>query len=471
MKKLFYFILAACTLHACSSDDNGGSSSSDYYELSTIPDKKAVFKAYPINAKQILGAGYDLAADYLSPEAIKAPVIDLDKVANSDAVDIIRARASSTTPKSYVGVNATAYLADVAERIELEGTSTESPLFIGTFMKHKEFQSDYDHSSLFSFASSEQVYTAERWYFTPFYSSENKYKYSFLTQEFEDDVKSLAAEDIIQKYGTHLLMDVGIGGRFRGLYRTTIPAAPSTYEMENAIYLKTLDQIGKQGLFTGIIIGGGQEKADICVGGQLVIEFFGGNTSLLSSHPSADAINAWWSSFNENNYTLTDIIRNAIPIYEMIQDAAKKEQVRNAMKEYIANQKITAVPTTQLFQAWNGKRHTYYTSYLDCLADYSTTYEGIVCSVYEQQKENTVPLYLYSNKRKQRISTEPLQEDGGWKLEKELGYVYTSPVEGATPLYEAENKNDYCYTTENKQEYGVEGSWKNTGIVCYVLPI
>lgn len=141
------------------------------------------------------------------------------------------------------------------------------------------------------------------------------------------------------------------------------------------------------------------------------------------------------------------------------------------MKEYIANQKITAVPTTQLFQAWNGKRHTYYTSYLDCLADYSTTYEGIVCSVYEQQKENTVPLYLYSNKRKQRISTEPLQEDGGWKLEKELGYVYTSPVEGATPLYEAENKNDYCYTTENKQEYGVEGSWKNAGIVCYVLPI
>lgn len=47
--------------------------------------------------------------------------------------------------------------------------------------------------------------------------------------------------------------------------------------------------------------------------------------------------------------------------------------------------------------------------------------------------------------------------DTEWQLEKELGYVYASPVEGAIPLYEAENKNDYCYTTEDKQEYGTKG--------------
>ena len=57
------------------------------------------------------------------------------------------------------------------------------------------------------------------------------------------------------------------------------------------------------------------------------------------------------------------------------------------------------------------------------------------------------------------------------QLEKELGYVYASPVEGAIPLYEAENKNDYCYTTEDKQEYGTKGSWKQKGIVCYTMPL
>lgn len=54
---------------------------------------------------------------------------------------------------------------------------------------------------------------------------------------------------------------------------------------------------------------------------------------------------------------------------------------------------------------------------------------------------------------------------------KELGYVYTSPVDGAIPLYEAANENDYCYTTEDKQEYGIAGSWKKTGIVCYTMPL
>ena len=50
-----------------------------FYELKAIPDKKVIFKAYPANMKQILGAGYDVTADHLSPEAIKAPIIDLEK--------------------------------------------------------------------------------------------------------------------------------------------------------------------------------------------------------------------------------------------------------------------------------------------------------------------------------------------------------------------------------------------------------
>ena len=98
-------------------------------------------------------------------------------------------------------------------------------------------------------------------------------------------------------------------------------------------------------------------------------------------------------------------------------------------------------------------------------------YEGAICSIYKQQITSTVPLYLYSNGKKQRLSVELLPADTEWQLEKELGYVYASPVEGAIPLYEAENKNDYCYTTEDKQEYGTKGSWKQKGIVCYTMPL
>ena len=88
MKNLFYFIISICTLYACSSDsdfnpEDENPTSSDFYELKAIPDKKVIFKAYPANMKQILGAGYDVTADHLSPEAIKAPIIDMEKLENS----------------------------------------------------------------------------------------------------------------------------------------------------------------------------------------------------------------------------------------------------------------------------------------------------------------------------------------------------------------------------------------------------
>ena len=145
--------------------------------------------------------------------------------------------------------------------------------------------------------------------------------------------------------------------------------------------------------------------------------------------------------------------------------------MKDAIEKYISNQKLSSVSTTPLLQAWNGKNHTYDTSYLDIAVHSNRKYEGAVCSIYKQQRTHTVPLYLYSNGQKQRLSVESLQADAGWQLEKELGYVYTSPVDGAIPLYEAANENDYCYTTEDKQEYGIEGSWKKTGIVCYTMPL
>lgn len=476
MKNLFYFSIMACILYACSSDSDFNPedevpTSSDSYELKAIPDKKVIFKAYPASTKQILGTGYDVAADYLSPEAIKAPIIDLDKLENSGIHEITRMRVNASEPRDYAGENAKAFLTDITQMLALEDVSPKNILSVGTILKHEEFQSDYNHSSQYSFASSEQVFTAERWYFTPFYISE-KYKYRYLTQEFENDAASLAAEEIIKKYGTHLLIDVGIGARFRGLYRTTVPTATSAADIKRITLISALVKIAQQGLSTGSGVEGWEEEVAQSIGGQLILEFYGGDTALLPSQPTTANINTWWKSFNEENYILTTITQNrALPIYEMIKDAVKREQVKNAMKEYISNQQLSSVSTTPLLQAWNGENHTYYTSYSENAANSSRKYEGAVCSIYKQNRSNTVPLYLYSNGQKQRLSLKPLQEDAGWKLEKELGYVYTSPVDGAIPLYEAENKKDYCYTTEDKKEYGIEGSWKKTGIVCYTMPL
>ena len=79
MKNLFYFIISICTLYACSSDsdfnpEDENPTSSDFYELKAIPDKKVIFKAYPANMKQILGAGYDLSLIHISEPTRQAEI-------------------------------------------------------------------------------------------------------------------------------------------------------------------------------------------------------------------------------------------------------------------------------------------------------------------------------------------------------------------------------------------------------------
>lgn len=165
MKNLFYFSIMICMLYACSSDSDFNpedNTSSDFYEFKAISDKEVIFKAYPASMKQILGAGYDVTADHLSPEAIKAPIIDLEKLENSDIFDIYRMRANSSEPRDYTGENAATFLTDITKNLVLGDINSRNALSIGTILKHKEFESDYDHSSQYSFASSERLFTAER---------------------------------------------------------------------------------------------------------------------------------------------------------------------------------------------------------------------------------------------------------------------------------------------------------------------
>lgn len=145
MKKLFYFVILACISYACSSDSDftpEDETPSDVYELKAIPDKEVIFKTYPANMKQILGAGYDVTADYLSPEAIKAPIIDLEKLENNDEDNIYRMRANASEPRDYAGENATTFLTDMTNNLILGDINSRNALSIGTILKHKEFESD-----------------------------------------------------------------------------------------------------------------------------------------------------------------------------------------------------------------------------------------------------------------------------------------------------------------------------------------
>lgn len=473
MKKLFCFIGMACALCACSDTGSEGGlekpKDADFYEIKPIADKETVYKAYTWGGTQLVGAGYDATAAYLSLDAIKAPVIDLEKVPDEC---FSRGKVYTSEPVNYAGKDARAFLSDMAYATDLDDIPLQGsqpiPLFSGTLLDHQAFSSDYHHSSQYSFAYCEQVFTEERWWIGPLLEE----KYDFLSRQFLDDVAHATPGEIIEKYGTHVLTDIGLGYRFRGIYRTSVPTAASDRETVRITLVGALIKMGREGLPLGSAAGGMEEDVARNMGGQLVVEFNGGDPSLLSSRPSKEEITAWRRSLKEENYALTKIINQAIPVYEFIEDEAKRRQTKEAVREYLAAREIGVVGTVPLLQAWDGENHTYHTSYSDCIKDTRRTYEGPVCSLFRQGGNRRVPLYLYGNGRNHFLSLQDTAEPGdGWQLQGVVGYAYAEPVEGAVPLYEAKGTDDYCYTLEDKKNYGEKGSWKQERIVCYVFPL
>lgn len=88
--------------------------------------------------------------------------------------------------------------------------------------------------------------------------------------------------------------------------------------------------MAQAGFLTGTILERDDNKLTQSIGGQLIIEFHGGNATqaALLGHKG---YNDWLKSANKENYALTKIPRKAIPIYELIEDATKRKQMEVAI--------------------------------------------------------------------------------------------------------------------------------------------
>lgn len=195
--------------------------------------------------------------------------------------------------------------------------------------------------------------------------------------------------------------------------------------------------------------------------------------------PAID-LGAWQNSITPQNAALVDIAWDkAIPIYELILDPNKKEQIKQATFKYIEKKKLEVLPIVPVFRSFSSLWSDHFYS-----VEYSPTYgalnewkyEGAVFSIFSKQVSGTVPFYQYWNGRDHFYITGYYPqgikgEKGDWKLQGIMGYVYPTPNANAIPLYRAWNGSDHFYTTDFKPTYGDDHSFKYEGISCYVLPL
>lgn len=219
MKKITYLL---STLLIVSCTDNG---LIDTEQLENIqPSTRAVGDG----KYDALGYGYNcFYADFSDPLYVQGKVIDIERLEEGRGRDQITKDELSFTPAK---INEAILHGRAQSRIAY-GTSIDKltkklnvnvKTKIGTKIL-KVFSLDLEatinqnstSNNLNSFYKVDALKTTRR--LTLPYTSPSRLKY-FLSDEFLADLKELSGQEIIQKYGTHVMTDILLGGNFSAFY-------------------------------------------------------------------------------------------------------------------------------------------------------------------------------------------------------------------------------------------------------------
>ena len=204
-----------------------------------------------------------------------------------------------------------------------------------------------------------------------------------------------------------------------------------------------------------------QDRTGKNFGGSVNAIFHGGDPEKLPT-PNSFNLSAWNLSFTDKNGTsLTDLYgKDLIPIYDVVSDANKKQQLKESVATYIRNRQFHMLPTAPIIQITDGKCYRFFTAYEEITGETSPC--NVIGSIYTEPITGTTPIYIISTVNGDRLSFSP--ENG-----RILGYVYTEQGNATSTLYEISNGINFAYTSEYKSSYGEKEDWKPTG-VCFYIP-
>ncbi|WP_413511177.1 MAC/perforin domain-containing protein [Myroides odoratus] len=490
-KKLFLTLLIALSILSCSSDDKTIVKETDYSGQIIAP-RTAGDSKY-----DILGYGYKITEPLASTQAVgNFSIIDIEKLVNSEPANSIyfdNPFIGEITQRIFSGENFYKYVEEVISHTNFSGSvasngiekSAEQGMFSASVKTSQENQSKNSYSSAYSYATAEVIKKERRL----FIDTDIEVLKKYLTPYFQEKVSKVNsnsnAYDLVKTFGTHVLLDITIGGDFKSEFKSlSIEESNYTNKKRNAeVGAKfTLYKIG-----VGASVGWGGESSEQEINRitnwASYIHSKGGTTNGLSLTVNSIGaitysigIGTWASSITDKTARLVDLNWDkTYPLYELITDPIKKELVKKAVNNYIYANTPEEIETKPLHRYWNGRHKMFYstTIYGESRMTNDWKYEGVLGYIDANQKSTTKPLYRYWNERhKMFYFTATYGESRmtkDWKYEGILGYIYTTEIKGTVPLYRYWNeRHKMFYLTTTYGESRMTNDWKYEGLLGYV---
>jgi len=168
-----------------------------------------------------------------------------------------------------------------------------------------------------------------------YYCSNDEFQKA-LNEDFKKDLISLSSKELIAKYGTHILTNIYLGKKFEVLYRYE---SPSSTDAEHGLYKRLKKFCG--GVFGRYI--SDYEQPLSSSNEQMIYNTIGlnpkqcGVVKTTDNNPDKLVIDIYPSFGTDINYQFVGIGKNGLtPLYELISDSAKKQEVKAYIETYIA---------------------------------------------------------------------------------------------------------------------------------------
>lgn len=490
MRKLFLKSLSILLLGLMSCQEDSFNVSQDINETVTTGSRSAGDGKY-----DVLGYGYDVTGEYLHPMSVKNPVLDIARYEKDRKERIVTGNSSFGSDQMYYGYSASDYIKDIMRETNVGasisyGNEKEKNdslgFFSGNISQNNYLKTEYQYSTKYSFVSLDAVRNHKYIRINDEITNLSKY----LLPSFLEDLKNLSPERVVERYGTHVLTDYVIGGRYKLIYRSVITDSKDTTHKRTTVssgFKATLFNIGfsfnvDRTIQTDeTLIKNNQNK-------ELYVLFYGGNGTNLKydlekGMPTNVDIQNWENSVKLENACLNKITWNeTYPIYAFIEDSRKKAQIKEAMMKYLKATKFNELQLKPLYVYFNDKEYmngfNHYTTSLSNITEKYPDWKllGIEGYILAEPLLGTIPLYEYYWDKGFDHYTTTLanihNEYEDWKKLGIAGYVYKDIMLETTPLYEYEYLKGFDHYTSTDPE--VCQKWLNwqslNHISGYVYP-
>jgi hypothetical protein len=276
----------------------------------------------------LLGYGYDVTDKYADAESVRAEVIDVPSFVANNPSRFDLGRSSQAYSKRIDAENAEDLAKQFTQKFEiLKDFKLFRNSIINTFPNENALNNQY----LYGYYSN--VVEQKRLKINYDLTQSNN-----LTTTFTQDLATLSAEKLVEKYGTHVLSDIKLGAKFNVFYQAQ--TSKSVRKEVGATGLNfALNKVFS--LFAGNLDPLDYNLLNANNSAKVYYDAVGGDLSKLKISPTKIDIKDWHLSATEDKSKFIDIAENGlIPLYELIKDAGKKAEVKDYIIKYITENQV-----------------------------------------------------------------------------------------------------------------------------------